>query len=171
MKKDIFLVFTVQSFWSFITCSNQTYQKCAENYCLPNDYNKLAVPFKESGQMEISINFEILQILEIDDIQFTVSMLMYLGVTWEDHRISGPTPEDSNLMVPINIKFADDLWLPDIYIYDLKQTAVQKFYIPFAGLKIARHVTLKNGIIQHYIRNLIQVSQKNSFYELRPVDK
>ncbi len=28
-----------------------------------------------------------------------------------------------------------------------------------------------NGIIRHYIRNLIQVSQKNSFYELRPVDK
>ncbi len=27
------------------------------------------------------------------------------------------------------------------------------------------------GIIRHYIRNLIQVSQKNSFYELRPVDK
>jgi len=29
----------------------------------------------------------------------------------------------------------------------------------------------KNGIIHHYIQNLIQVSQKTCFYELRPVDK
>ena len=46
------------------------------------------------------------------------------------------------------------------------------FFIDYVEKKNT-HVrySLKNGIIQHYIRNLIQVSQKNSFYELRPVDK
>ena len=136
MKIHIFFAtfaFSIQTFWRIVSCTNQTGQRCSENYCLPTDYNKLVAPFKESGPMEISINFEILQILEIDDVRFTVSMLMNLGVTWEDHRISGPTQEDPNLKFPIDIGFANELWLPDVYIYDLKQIDIPKFYIPFAG--------------------------------------
>jgi hypothetical protein len=69
---------------------------------------------------------------EIDP-RFTVSILMYLNVIWEDSRIQGPAQDDPTQMIPIDFGFVDSIWLPDIYIYDMKEILLSKFNIPFAG--------------------------------------
>ena len=107
--------------------------KCAEEICFPADYSKQVAPILENGNMEVLINFEIWQILEFDDVRFTISLLMYLGVTWNEPRIIASTPDDPDMLIPIDIGFVKSMWLPDIYIYDMKEIKIPKFNIPFAG--------------------------------------
>ena len=59
---------------------NDSRFKCAESYCLPLEYDKLEVPFNDAGAVDVSVDLDVLQILEIDDIKFTVSFSMYFGV-------------------------------------------------------------------------------------------
>ena len=107
--------------------------KCAEEICFPADYSKQVAPINENGNMEVLISFEIWHILDFDDVRFTISVLMYLGVTWNEPRIIATTPHDPDMLKPIDIGFVDSMWLPDIYIYDMKEIITPKFNIPFAG--------------------------------------
>jgi len=109
-------------------------EACSNVFCLPKNYDKLAAPFTESGILDIAFELEISQILAFDDIRFTASILMYLNVIWEDSRIQGPAQEDPEQMIPIDFGFVDSLWLPDVYIYDMKEILLSKFNIPFAGI-------------------------------------
>lgn len=107
--------------------------KCVESYCLPANYDSLQVPFNEKGMVEVSVDFDTLQILEVDDIKFTVSFSMYFGIRWNDERIKGPPIEDETYYQPIDTGFIKNLWVPDIYLWYLKSIDVLDFLIPFAG--------------------------------------
>lgn len=97
------------------------------------------------------MDLDVLQILEIDDVKFTVSFSMYFGVRcnrqlyyfllqiystirWLEPRIEGPPPPADNPYVPIDIKFIDELWVPDAYVYFLKEINVLTIFTKFAGL-------------------------------------
>ena len=38
-------------------------RKCAESFCLPDSYDKLEVPFNESGVVLVSVDFDTLQVM------------------------------------------------------------------------------------------------------------
>jgi len=84
--------------------------------------------------IKVNVDLDVLQILEIDDIKFTVSFSMYFGVRWLEPRIEGPPPPADNPYVPIDIKFINELWVPDVYVYFLKQINVLTIFTRFAGL-------------------------------------
>lgn len=147
----ILLIITLQRF-SAANEIGEDYENCSDVYCLPNDYNKLAAPFKESGTLDVQLELDISQILEFDDIGYTVSILLYVSMVWEDPRIIGPTPDDPTKMFPIDNGFASSIWLPDIYIYDVKEIILSKFNIPFAG-KI-KYFDAENGMGCAFLTNL-----------------
>lgn len=60
---------------------HEEFLKCADQYCLGKNYSKLDVPFNEEGRVDIAVDLDVLQILEVDDIKFTVSFSMYFGVS------------------------------------------------------------------------------------------
>lgn len=68
------------------TSDHSRFLACAEQYCLAKNYSKLEVPFNDQGRVDISVDLDVLQILEVDDIKFTVSFSMYFGVRWEEPR-------------------------------------------------------------------------------------
>ena len=82
---------------------------------------------------QVNVDLDVLQILEIDDVKFTVSFSMYFGVRWLEPRIEGPPPPADNPYVPIDIKFINELWVPDVYVYFLKQINVLTIFTKFAG--------------------------------------
>ena len=108
-------------------------KKCSNKFCLPLDYNKLDAPFKDSEPLVIYLLLDGFHILEFDDIRFTVKLLLYLSVIWEDYRIIGPPDIDPTESCPVDIGFANNLWIPDIYIYNVIEHQVSNFNFPFAG--------------------------------------
>jgi len=107
--------------------------KCSNSFCLPLDYNKLSPPFKESEPIEIIVTLDGVHFLEFDDTKFTVSLLLGLSIEWDDYRITGPDGIDPWESFPVDIGFANNLWLPDLYIYNMKENIMSTFNIPVAG--------------------------------------
>ena len=82
--------------------------------------------------MEILVDFDILQIKEVNDNDFSISFVMYFGITWEEPRIfkNSSTPE---LYHSIDLEFFNSLWVPDVYFYHLKSISSGKILTDFAG--------------------------------------
>ena len=108
---------------------------CAKEFCLPSDYNRLIKPFPNQP-VDIKCDLDILQILEINDGKFYVTFSMYFGVQWEEPRLIQSEEEKTkeNPYVPIDLSLFEQLWVPDIYIYDLKSIRSYKIFTDFAGL-------------------------------------
>ena len=52
---------------------------------------------------------------------------------WLEPRIIGPSNSSENPYVPIDIKFINELWVPDVYVYFLKQINILTIFTKFAG--------------------------------------
>ena len=112
--------------------------KCA--ICLSSDYNKIEAPFFNATPLNIKILTEGISVLELDDTKFTISLSMYLGVKWKDYRIKfcGSNPQlyqvyemiDCYLLQhqiiilclskALDIRFIKHLWVPDIFIQNMR---------------------------------------------------
>ena len=55
---------------------------------------------------------------------------------WLEPRIIGPSNSTDNPYVPIDIKFINELWVPDVYVYFLKQINILTIFTKFAGNSI-----------------------------------
>ena len=78
---------------------------------------------------------QILQIVDINDVDFSVTFSMYLFVKWMEARLqrNGTTSGFENQETPVDLKFLDKLWVPDVYFYDLKRLEDHMFLTKFAG--------------------------------------
>ena len=64
--------------------------KCVLGWCLPEDYQKLESPQRDSA-VHVSINVEILDILSVNDKEFSITMSMYFRcIKSTNHRLFYP---------------------------------------------------------------------------------
>ncbi len=116
--------------------------------CLPTGYSKFDLPIT-TGTMRIDITIDIDEVLRINDKDYSITFSSYFNVKWWDQRISldpefgreqaGPgvnVTNNGNILVPINLEFVKDLWLPNIFIYNLKTYKVIDVLTKLAGLWI-----------------------------------
>ena len=107
--------------------------KCVGNYCVPKGYDKHIEPFDEKGHIDINVDFDILQIVEVNDVKFSIKIVLYIALTWVDQRIIGLVDHGPTASIPVDLDFAKLIWLPDTYIYDMKESNIPKFYRPYEG--------------------------------------
>merc|ERR1712051_694223 len=87
-------------------------QKCVADYCLPLEYNALELPSSE--RQDVQINLEVLDVLRVDDKKFSLSLSLYFGVVWKEHRLHLPPPGSNNSgasWLPIDLEFMSNLWV------------------------------------------------------------
>merc|ERR1711953_585552 len=114
----------------------------SKHICLLDNYSKFELPITE-GVNEISVTIDIDEVLRINDKDYSITFATYFNVEWTERRLfvdpellekhnnkSGP------LMVPMNLEFVKDLWLPNIFIYNLKTYKVIDVLSKLAGLWI-----------------------------------
>lgn len=56
---------------------------------MDNAYNKLELP---APTTHVKVNLEVLDVIRIDDREFSVELNMYFGVTWTEPRLKLPKP-------------------------------------------------------------------------------
>lgn len=116
--------------------------------CLPKEYSKFELPTK-GGLNIIRVTIEISEVLRINDKDYSITFACYFNVQWLEKRISlgpefgreqaGPgvnTTGNPDIIVPMNLEFVKDLWLPNIFIYNLKTYKVIDVLNKLAGLWI-----------------------------------
>ena len=108
------------------------FERCAGNVCIPSSYNQWEKPLVSEGSViEIGVDIEILQIIEIDDLDFSITLVMYLNLYWNEPRILNN--QTDGIFRPVDLSLLKDLWVPDIYIYNLKSISKQSIFTDFAG--------------------------------------
>ena len=106
--------------------------KCVLGWCLPEDYQKLESPRPDSP-VNVDINVEILDILSVNDKEFSISMSMYFSVMWQESRIVTNNTIEPGFWYPVSLEFLDYLWTPNIFIYNLKSFNSAKVLNRLAG--------------------------------------
>jgi len=118
--------------------------------CLPEDYNKFDLPLTDTVNL-IDIGIDITDVLRINDKEYGVEFSSYFNVMWREPRLHIPnrflnelnSSGLGNTMIPVNLELVRDLWLPNIFIYNLKTFKVVEVLSKHAGLWI----TLNNEIM------------------------
>ena len=59
--------------------------------------------------------------------EYSVEFSSYFNVMWQEPRLyipdnfmEGINTTDPNIMVPVNLELVNHLWLPNVFIYNLK---------------------------------------------------
>ena len=106
----------------------KAYATCVDEFCLPNNYSQSTIPKEgvSTDPAKITIEFSSLEVLVVNDIDFTVTLRGYLGIHWREPRLIGPGFSDE-VNVPLDLKFLDYLWLPDLEILYIKE--ISDYYI------------------------------------------
>ena len=95
----------------------------------------MVAPKNESSidPIEVTLRINHLDILEIDDIKYTIKLQMYLGIEWEEPRILRIESREEKQDVSLDIKQLDKLWIPDLDIYNLSKIENFKVVRNLAG--------------------------------------
>ena len=123
--------------------------KCSEgntkSICLPDNYSKFELPYTEQTN-PIQISIDIDEVLRINDATYSITFSTYFNVEWRERRLNiskefgaslRSDPESTDpVMVPMNLEFIKDLWMPNIFIYNLKTYKVINVLSKLAGLWI-----------------------------------
>ena len=117
---------------------------CLNGYCLPKGYKQDDLPTKSTGKkaMEVKIGFTYLEVLEINENDFSVTFRAIVIGRWEEPRLIPPkdaskptnandtdndldTANDNEIYRVLDTSILDHLWIMNLLIYNLKK--VQKF--------------------------------------------
>jgi hypothetical protein len=99
----------------------------ATNVCLPKNYSSMDIPIRD-GPNKISIQIDISDVLKIDDRDFSITFALYFNVQWREPRLQlnrgffqhASAEGDEETLVPVNLNLIHDLWVPNVFIYNLK---------------------------------------------------
>lgn len=98
-----------------VLAENSPTRFCVSGLCLPVDYNKLEMP---RGRNDIKVELTILDVLSVNDKDFSISVYAYLGIRWPEPRLIGINGQnlskfsDERIGVPITM---DPAFLRDHY--------------------------------------------------------
>ena len=113
---------------SLIFIANSTAEKCFKDiFCVPANYDKLLRPNESLVQIEMEIH--ITEVISINDQDFTTSLMLILEANWEEPRIKS----NSTKTIPLELSIRDDIWIPDLYIPNMKNFKTEKILTELAG--------------------------------------
>lgn len=111
----------------------------SKHICLLDNYSKFELPITE-GVNEIFVSIDIDEVLRINDKDYSITFATYFNVEWKERRLFVDEEKYNNQsdpeLVPMNLEFVKDLWLPNIFIYNLKTYKVIDVLSKLAGLWI-----------------------------------
>ena len=61
------------------------------------------------------------EVRHVNDQDYSITISMYFNVEWNEPRLNMVTSNSTEtVMVPTSVELVKDLWLPNIFIYNLK---------------------------------------------------
>ena len=109
-------------------------------YYLPKNYSRTLAPISNDHHNPLEVDLEIsnVDVLEVDDIRFTIKLQMHLGFRWHDYRIICKDDEYEHDEEPLDLGKLDTLWIPDLDIYNLSKIESFKVVRSMAGRDMSK---------------------------------
>ena len=87
-------------------------------------YARTATPPSSAGPLDVAVQFDLVQISDVDEVQQAFSASVELALTWTDARLAWP-PDD--WAGTLNNVPAEVLWLPELVLTNFLGDAVVRF--------------------------------------------
>ena len=116
--------------------------------------------------LQIELDFVYLEILEINDNDFSITFRVDLMARWNEPRIIPPPKAiHDKIDIPIDISVLEHLWIMNLFVYNLKEIQKYKVLSPSQnsiGLNIveSKHYDLLN-IFYHLFKQRMELSKSN----------
>ena len=91
----------------------------------------------------MDIDVTILDILSVNDKEFSITMSMYFSVMWQESRIVTNNTVEPGFWYPVSLDFLEYLWIPNIFIYNLKSFNSAEVLKRLAGISNFRAILYK----------------------------
>ena len=103
--------------------------------CIPANYSSLTIP-PSPKLFDVRVKIEIQELVDVNEHDFTVTMSVVLRFDWEEERLFwlDGMKNLSEPWLPLNLEMMQSIWIPDIYIYNLKYIQKKHFTSDFAGI-------------------------------------
>jgi len=106
--------------------------------CLAPGYSTFDLPHRQQPN-NIKIGFEISDVLSINDKDYSITFGLYFSVEWVEPRLNLSQDvwgSSGDSLVPVNLELMKNLWIPNIFIYNLKSFRTIDVLSKLAGLWI-----------------------------------
>merc|ERR1712223_262914 len=110
--------------------------------CLTQGYSTFELPLRNKANL-IKIGFEISDVLRISDKDYSITFGLYFSVEWLEPRLNLSTElwgaesvASDQELIPVNLELINYLWIPNIFIYNLKTFQTIEVLSKLAGLWI-----------------------------------
>ena len=90
---------------------------CSNSICLPVDYNKMDLPGKRPIQIDTQIHLK--EIYEVEEKDHTIHISAFMTFSWQDNRLNFTS--NTVTRADVDKHFIDNIWMPDFYIYEMKE--------------------------------------------------
>ena len=117
---------------------------CIGHVCIPEGYNKNIVPFQNQTN-HVTLDFRAMNILKVNDEEFTITLNIWHSMYWEDPRLTVRThsedlhfKDDSGTheATPLNIEIIDLIWFPKPLVHNLRSINIIFSQLSFMDQKI-----------------------------------
>merc|ERR1719320_1459219 len=109
----------------------------SKHVCLPKNYSKYELPNTEETHL-VEISFDLDEIHEINDETYSITFSTYLVMEWTDRRLHVDQSLGSDY-IPLDVDFLKSLWVPKIFVYNLKKFEVVDAMSKLDGLMVNKH--------------------------------
>ena len=84
LKMKVVIILLLTNLSKFVHGLNST--KCFKDiFCIPTDYDKHNRPIEDT--VVIGLDIDIIEVLAINDQDFSTTIMMYIGANWEEPRL------------------------------------------------------------------------------------
>ena len=117
---------------SELICENET-NSTTLPFCLKESYRKEYPPFINNTPLNVSVIVVFDDIVEVSDDEYTVTFNGILALSWIDTRLqilhnstSWEDIDEGDFYSPLNVKFLEHVWRPDLDIPNVKTFEIKK---------------------------------------------
>ena len=105
---------------------------------------------------EVRVDFSSVKILKVDDLECKITLSFALYLTWREPRLI--IPKEVAPYVALDKSFFNQLWKPDVYIFNLQSIKKQALFYDFEGLYL-----VNNTLGKIHVLNVTSISLRMFF--------
>ena len=109
-----------------------------QQVCIPEGYDSFALPRDDVTNL-INIRMDVDEVLEINEKENTITFSGYFNVDWNENRLvlDESFQNEGSVLKPVEIDILEDLWKPNVFIYNLMSFEVITVLSPLSGVWIS----------------------------------
>lgn len=90
--------------------------------CIPKNYNSFQLPKDEDNKVGVSLSA--IRVISVDEKEFSITLETYFNIDWQDERLELTKHHSKAGLMPVDEELIDDIWKPNVFIYDLNSFEV-----------------------------------------------